>query len=424
MSKSLKNFVTIRDALSTYSARSIRLAFLLHRYNAPMDYSLECMQEAADIEKALAEYFHNLKAVLRSLPGATAGAAGGEGGHCGKKEHEMLAKLGAARNKVRLALQDDFDTPKAIQVLRELIKDCNKYMNTAHNHNNPPVVATGQGPPSGPESGTAYPISGTVLKSVGRYVTSMLKVFGLVNTGTEIGFPAAVKAGEGQAAAGAGAAAAAAAGREEVLRPVLDLLTAFRQQVRLAAAGGDAVATKEEVMRLADELRDDLLPELGTPRTFPRPLSPYSLLLTAPCSLLTAPCSWFMALTALGVRLEDRGFTQSLWKLEDDPSQLLKERQQRQHAQQAKAQQRAEAAQRAAEKEARARIAPQQMFLHLTEQYSAFDAATGLPTHDSQGVALAASALKKLGKEQARQQEMHDKYLLKQAKGEGEGNRA
>lgn len=39
MSKSLKNFVTIRQALATYTSRQIRFCFLLHKYNAPMDYS-------------------------------------------------------------------------------------------------------------------------------------------------------------------------------------------------------------------------------------------------------------------------------------------------------------------------------------------------------------------------------------------------
>lgn len=38
MSKSLKNFITIRDALQIHTARQIRLLFLLHKYNVPMDY--------------------------------------------------------------------------------------------------------------------------------------------------------------------------------------------------------------------------------------------------------------------------------------------------------------------------------------------------------------------------------------------------
>lgn len=40
MSKSLKNFITIREALTVYTARQLRMVFLLHKYNAPMDYSV------------------------------------------------------------------------------------------------------------------------------------------------------------------------------------------------------------------------------------------------------------------------------------------------------------------------------------------------------------------------------------------------
>jgi cysteinyl-tRNA synthetase len=38
MSKSLKNFLTIRDTLETRSARVIRLMFLLHRYNSELRF--------------------------------------------------------------------------------------------------------------------------------------------------------------------------------------------------------------------------------------------------------------------------------------------------------------------------------------------------------------------------------------------------
>ena len=37
MSKSLKNFITIRQALNTYSARQLRFLFLLHNWSDPME---------------------------------------------------------------------------------------------------------------------------------------------------------------------------------------------------------------------------------------------------------------------------------------------------------------------------------------------------------------------------------------------------
>ena len=44
MSKSLKNFTSIKQALETYSAVQIRFAFLLHSWKDTLDYSSETME--------------------------------------------------------------------------------------------------------------------------------------------------------------------------------------------------------------------------------------------------------------------------------------------------------------------------------------------------------------------------------------------
>lgn len=53
MAKSLKNFITIKDALKKYTAAQLRLSFLLHSWNATLDYSENNMQEALLFEKTL-----------------------------------------------------------------------------------------------------------------------------------------------------------------------------------------------------------------------------------------------------------------------------------------------------------------------------------------------------------------------------------
>jgi cysteinyl-tRNA synthetase len=53
MSKSLKNFVTIRDALQRHSARQLRFAFLLHQWKDTLDYSDNTMELAAHFDKYL-----------------------------------------------------------------------------------------------------------------------------------------------------------------------------------------------------------------------------------------------------------------------------------------------------------------------------------------------------------------------------------
>lgn len=51
MSKSLKNFVTIKSALEKYSWRQLRLAFLLHPWGATLDFSAQTMGQALHWEK-------------------------------------------------------------------------------------------------------------------------------------------------------------------------------------------------------------------------------------------------------------------------------------------------------------------------------------------------------------------------------------
>ena len=65
MSKSLKNFITIRQALENNTARQIRLCFLMHKYNAPMDYGDNTMSHALNTEKTFVEFFRNIKDVLQ-----------------------------------------------------------------------------------------------------------------------------------------------------------------------------------------------------------------------------------------------------------------------------------------------------------------------------------------------------------------------
>lgn len=53
MSKSLKNFITIKDALTRHTARQLRLAFLLHSWKDTLDYSDNTMEMAVQYEKLL-----------------------------------------------------------------------------------------------------------------------------------------------------------------------------------------------------------------------------------------------------------------------------------------------------------------------------------------------------------------------------------
>ena len=69
MSKSLKNFITIKEALSRYTARQLRLAFLLHAWHATLDYSEATMAEALQTERSFNVSWHTVCTTLfKMLP--------------------------------------------------------------------------------------------------------------------------------------------------------------------------------------------------------------------------------------------------------------------------------------------------------------------------------------------------------------------
>ena len=329
MSKSLKNFITIRQALEKHTARQIRFCFLIHKYNSPMDYGDSTMVEAVSIEKIFAEYFHNVKATLRSV-----GTTGQQ--YVGDREKSFLEVLEKTKASVRAALMDDFDTPEAINQLIALVKESNRYVEGD--------------------------VSSIILGNVARFVTSILRTFGVVSAGTEIGFPLEGASGESSSS------------KEELLTPYLDVMTKFRESVRVAAISGDTKA----VLAAADDLRDLVLPDLG-------------------------------------VRMEDQGSGLDVvtkWKL-DDPEAMRKERALKEEAKAEKVRQKEEAARKQKEKDEKAKLPPAELFINQKDVYSAFDAATGMPTHDIKGEPLAKAATKKLQKEMDKQKKDYEKYLEK-----------
>ncbi len=106
MSKSLSNFITIRDLLERYDAASFRFFALLAHYRSPIDFTYEGLEKA----KSGFERLYNTLEYARSLKRSRAGEA-------------LVRK---SRKEFYLALDDDFNTPRAIAVLFDLAKEINK----------------------------------------------------------------------------------------------------------------------------------------------------------------------------------------------------------------------------------------------------------------------------------------------------------
>ena len=216
MSKSLKNFITIQQALEVNTARQIRLLFLRTKYNAPMDYGDDTMAPTLDLERRFVEFFHNAKAFLRTKTLKESQA-------WSSQTVALQKALIDSQNKVDEALRDDFDTPACINILYDLVKATNVYMES----------------PSGETIGL-------VVRNVASYITRILDLFGLNGLGS-IGF----SSNDDSASGGTS--------REDHLAPVLDALMSFRSAVREKARNKDLSG----VLELCDSFRDEALPQLG-----------------------------------------------------------------------------------------------------------------------------------------------------------------
>ncbi|KAK6858079.1 cysteinyl-tRNA synthetase [Apiospora arundinis] len=127
MSKSLKNFQTIKDALaSSYTARSMRIVFLLGRWNDGVEISPDMRTQADNWESAVNNFFINTKSLLAEANGTSATQSGVKDLSLSDKPTEGLAAdLAQAKKDLEAGLVNSFDTPQALRAILELIRKAN-----------------------------------------------------------------------------------------------------------------------------------------------------------------------------------------------------------------------------------------------------------------------------------------------------------
>ena len=156
MSKSLKNFISIDEALERFSARQLRLAFLLQPWNAKMDFKEAAMAEVKSTESTINNFFSMLKAHRSAFQAR--GTSWSDGKHYfHKAEAQVMSDLQTAQADFRKAMCDSFDTPTGFTVVLDLISKVNVYeRNTKRSE-----------------------LEWSVLAEAGRWVTEMMSMLGL-----------------------------------------------------------------------------------------------------------------------------------------------------------------------------------------------------------------------------------------------------
>lgn len=117
MSKSLGNFFTIRDILKQYHPEVLRLFMLQSHYRSPVDFSDVALNEA---RQGMDRFYSTLKTIRDLL------AAGAErsdsAGEPSEKDRELISHLQTLRERFTEAMDDDFNTARAIGCLFDTIR--------------------------------------------------------------------------------------------------------------------------------------------------------------------------------------------------------------------------------------------------------------------------------------------------------------
>lgn len=123
MSKSLGNFITIKDALKRYKPEALRFFILSGHYRNPIDFSDDALESARLGWERLVAPAIAVRERLRS-PALPDGASG-----------EITNSVAETRNKFLAMMNDDFNAPAAIASLF----DFSKVVNTLLNAETPPA---------------------------------------------------------------------------------------------------------------------------------------------------------------------------------------------------------------------------------------------------------------------------------------------
>ena len=101
MSKSLGNFFTVREILKSYQAEEIRYFILTSQYRSPLNYDEEHLQNARG---ALTRFYTAMRGLPEAIP----------------------TDAGDYAERFNDSMDDDFNTPEALAVLFELVREINR----------------------------------------------------------------------------------------------------------------------------------------------------------------------------------------------------------------------------------------------------------------------------------------------------------
>lgn len=127
MSKSLGNFVTIRDLLKRHDPQTFRLFVLSTHYRSPIDFNEGLLEQSQ-------RNLERIRQLIRIIDEQQKSSDTPEGSETpmpeeAKESGEAERALADARKKFIDAMEDDFNTPWALSAIFDLVRDSNRSIN-------------------------------------------------------------------------------------------------------------------------------------------------------------------------------------------------------------------------------------------------------------------------------------------------------
>ncbi|KAI1863712.1 uncharacterized protein JN550_009412 [Neoarthrinium moseri] len=402
MSKSLKNFQTIKDALaSTYTARNMRIVFLMGRWNDGVEISPDMRAAADSWESTVNNFFINTKSLIYEASGSASAIDGQlkDLTLSDKPAEGLSTDLEQAKKDTEAALTNSFDTPQVMRIILELVRKANIHIGEHKSdldlksveaiarwvtkivgilgldaNARPPY--DGLGWVSAEAAANLEPsIAVAPYKAVYEAVTKDVKaldlpgaeaVSQLLSQSPDSEFDTLAKSGNRDP--------------EQLALPYLRGVSKLRDELRRIAPTASA-ETKKSILALSDRIRDFDLTNLGV-YLDDRPDNQPSLIKFIPTAELVAAREEKVAQAAEKARAKEE-------------ARLARERAD-------------------AEKWEKAKVKPEEMYKsgEAADKYSEWDA-EGMPTKMKDGSEIPKSQTKKLKKDWDRQKKAYGEWLTK-----------
>nr|XP_025958249.1 probable cysteine--tRNA ligase, mitochondrial isoform X3 [Dromaius novaehollandiae] len=117
MSKSLKNYITIKDFLKKFSSDQFRMFCLRSKYSSAVEFSDETMDDAKHLLQAISSFIKDANAYIKGQL------------VCDPVREDILwERLANTKVNVKAAFADDFDTSRAVAAIMDLIHHGNRQL--------------------------------------------------------------------------------------------------------------------------------------------------------------------------------------------------------------------------------------------------------------------------------------------------------